>query len=109
MSRDGNSGSMWGPFVGAALCKLPKVVSSFANSHDGFRGSVLVRVSLHNVGEERMTFDHLGDAFFADPSPNDFRCIAEVVSTERLFVFGRCLRTVPWLTATNLSPASKPY
>jgi hypothetical protein len=100
------------PYYSTAICFRPVKVLHCAESFyaaTSFRGSVLVRVSLHNVGEERMTFDHLGDAFFADPSPNDFRCIAEVASTERLFVFGRCLRTVPWLTVTNLSPASKPY
>jgi hypothetical protein len=50
----------------------------------GFRGAVLVRVSLHNLTGESMTFYRLGGVFFDDLSPNDFRCIAEVVSTERV-------------------------
>jgi hypothetical protein len=50
----------------------------------GFHGTVLVRVSLHNVREERMTFYRIGVPFFDDLSPDNFRCIAEIVSTERV-------------------------
>jgi hypothetical protein len=50
----------------------------------GFHGTAWVRVSLHNVAGERMTFYRLGGLFFDDMSPDNFRCIAEVVSTERL-------------------------
>jgi hypothetical protein len=44
------------------------------------------------VAEERMTFYRLGGAFFDDLSPDDFRCIAEVVSTERLVEVDRIAR-----------------
>ena len=66
-----------------SLCKFLYCAESFYRT-TGFQGSVLVRVSLHNVAEERMTFYRLGVVFFDDLSPNDFRCIAEVVSAERL-------------------------
>jgi hypothetical protein len=66
-----------------SLCKLLCCAEGFYGAR-GFRGTVLVRVSLHNVSGERMTFYRLGGIFFDDLGPNDFRCIAEVVSTERL-------------------------
>ena len=65
------------------LCKFLDCAESFYRV-TGFRGTVLVRVSLHNVAEERMTFYRLSVPFLDDLSPNDFRCIAEVVSMERL-------------------------
>jgi len=66
-----------------SLCKLLCCAESFYAAR-GFRGTALIRVSLHNVAEERMTFYRLGGFFYQDLSPDDFRCIAEVVSTERL-------------------------
>jgi hypothetical protein len=66
-----------------SLCKFLFCAESFYGA-TGFRGTVLVRVSLHNVAEERMTFYRIRGVIFDDLLPDDFRCIAEVVSTERL-------------------------
>jgi hypothetical protein len=66
-----------------SLSKFLYCAESFYGAR-GFRGTVLVRVSLHNVAGERMTFYRLGEMFLDDLAPNDFRCIAEVVSTERV-------------------------
>ncbi len=74
-----------------SLCKFLYCAESFYRA-TGFRGTVLVRVSLHNVAEERMTFYRLGGVFFDDLSPNDFRCISEVVSTERVAEVDRIVR-----------------
>jgi hypothetical protein len=65
------------------LCKLLYCAESLYRAR-GFRGTVLVRVSLHNVAEERMTFYRRDGFFFDELSPDDFRCIAEAVSVERL-------------------------
>jgi Putative DNA-binding domain len=65
------------------LCKFLCCAESFYGA-TGFRGTVLARVSLHNVAEQRMTFYRIRGMIYEDLSPNDFRCIAEVVSTERL-------------------------
>jgi hypothetical protein len=66
-----------------SLCKLLYCTEPFYRD-TGFRGTLLVRVSLHNVAGELMTFYRLDGLFFQDLSPNDFRCVAEVVSTERV-------------------------
>lgn len=80
--RDGPPVLLYGDLF-HSLSKFLYCAESFYGA-SGFRGTVLVRVSLHNVAQERMTFYRLGDLFFHDLSPDDFRCIAEVVSTERL-------------------------
>jgi Schlafen, AlbA_2 len=80
--RDGQPVLLYGDLF-HSLCKFLYCAESFYDVR-GFRGTVLVRVSLHNVAGELMTFYRLGGLFFDDLSPNDFRCIAEVVSTERL-------------------------
>jgi hypothetical protein len=66
-----------------SLCKFLYCAEGFYGA-TGFRGTVLIRVSLHNVAEQRMTFYRIRGMIYEDLSPNDFRCIAEVVSTERL-------------------------
>jgi len=66
-----------------SLCKFLYCAESFYRA-TGFRGTVLIRVSLHNVAEQRMTFYRIRGVIYEDLSLNDFRCIAEVVSTERL-------------------------
>jgi hypothetical protein len=66
-----------------SLCKFLHCAEGFYGV-TGFRGTVLIRVSLHNVAEERMTFYRLDSFFFGDLSPNDFRCISEVISIERI-------------------------
>jgi hypothetical protein len=66
-----------------SLCKFLYCAESLYRL-TGFRGAVSVRVSLHNVAEELMTFYRLGGPFFDDLSPEDFRCISEVVSAERV-------------------------
>jgi hypothetical protein len=71
-----------------SLCKFLYCAESFYGAK-GFRGTVLIRVSLNNVAGERMTFYRLGGMFLDDLSPNDFRCIAEVVSTERVVELDR--------------------
>jgi hypothetical protein len=65
------------------LCKFLYCAENFYRA-TGFHGALLVHVSLHNVAGERMTFYRLGGMIMEDVSPDDFRCIAEVVSTERL-------------------------
>jgi hypothetical protein len=74
-----------------SLCKFLYCAERFYCA-TRFRGSVLVRVSLHNVADERMTFYRLGGPFFDDVSPNDFRCISEIVSTERVVEVDRIIR-----------------
>lgn len=74
-----------------SLCKSLYCAASFYGA-TGFRGTVLVRVSLHNVAGELMTFYRIGGLFYDDVSPNDFRCIAEVVSVERLVEVDRIVR-----------------
>jgi hypothetical protein len=71
-----------------SLCKFFYCSENFYDAK-GFRGSVLVRVSLHNVAGEAMTFYRLQGVFYDGLSPNDFRCISEVVSTERLLEVNR--------------------
>jgi hypothetical protein len=71
-----------------SLSKFLYCAESFYRA-TGFRGSVLAGVSLHNVSEQRMTFYRLGGIFFDDLSPNDFRCITEVVSTDRILEVDR--------------------
>ena len=66
-----------------SVCKFLYCAESFYGAI-GFRGAVLVRVSLHNVTDERMTFYRIRSPILEDLSPNDFRCISEVVSTERV-------------------------
>jgi hypothetical protein len=66
-----------------SLCKFLCCAESLYGAK-GFRGTVLIRVSLHNVAEERMTFYRIKSMFLDNVSPNEFRCIAEAVSTERL-------------------------
>jgi len=66
-----------------SLCKFLYCAESFYGAK-GFRGTVLIRVSLHNVAEERMTFYRIRGVILEDLSPDDFRCISEVVSTERV-------------------------
>jgi len=70
------------------LCKFLYCAENFYCA-TGFRGTVLIRVSLHNVAEERMTFYRIRSVILEDVSPNDFRCIAEVVSTEQLVAVDR--------------------
>jgi Schlafen, AlbA_2 len=65
-----------------SLCKFLNCAESFYRT-GGFRGTALIRVSLHNVAGERMTFFRLEGLFLGALSPNDFRCLAEIVSTER--------------------------
>jgi hypothetical protein len=74
-----------------SLCKFLYCAESFYGA-TGFRGTVLVRVSLHNVAGERMTFYRIRSVILEDASPDDFRCIAEVVSTERLVEVDRIVR-----------------
>jgi hypothetical protein len=74
-----------------SLCKFLYCAASFYGA-TGFRGTVLVRVSLHNVAGELMTFYRIGGLIYDDVSPNDFRCIAEVVSVERLVEVDRIVR-----------------
>lgn len=74
------------------LCKFLYCADRFYRGM-GFRGTVLIRVSLHNVAGQRMTFYRLGGLFFDDLSPNDFRCIADVVSAERLVDVDRIARS----------------
>jgi hypothetical protein len=74
-----------------SLCKFLCCAESFYGA-TGFRGTVLVRVSLHNVAGERMTFNRIRGVILEDVSPDDFRCIAEVVSTERLVEVDRIVR-----------------
>lgn len=71
-----------------SLCKLLYCADSFYSA-SGFRGTLSVRVSLHNVANERMTFFRIRGVFLDDLSPNDFRCIADVVSVERLVAVDR--------------------
>lgn len=65
------------------LCKVLCCAHAFY-SMTGFKGSVLSRVSLHNVDEKRMTFYRLGAVIAETAAADDFRCIADVVSAERL-------------------------
>jgi hypothetical protein len=71
-----------------SLCKFFYCAESFYGAK-GFRGTVLIRVSLHNVAEERMTFYHIRGVILEDLSPDDFRRISEVVSTERVLEVDR--------------------
>ena len=73
------------------LCKFLYCAESFYGA-TGFRGTVLVRVSLHNVAGERMTFYRIRSVILEDASPDDFRCIAEVVSTEQVVEVDRIVR-----------------
>ncbi len=66
-----------------SLCKFLYCAESFYRL-TGFRGDVLVQVSLHNVAGERMTFYRIESLFLGDLSPDDFRCISEAVSVERV-------------------------
>ena len=74
-----------------SLCKFLYCAESFYGA-TGFRGAVLVRVSLHNVAGERMTFYRIRGVILEDVSPDDFRCIAGVVSTEQLVEVDRIVR-----------------
>jgi hypothetical protein len=74
-----------------SLCKFLCCAESFYRAK-GFRGSALIRVSLHNVAEERMTFYPIRSVLLENVSPNDFRCIAETVSTERMVEVDRIVR-----------------
>jgi hypothetical protein len=66
-----------------SLCKFLYCAEHFYRA-TGFRGDVLIRVWLHNVAGERMTFYRLGGMILENVTPDDFRCIAQVVSAERL-------------------------
>lgn len=66
-----------------SLCKFLCCAEGFYGA-TGFRGTALVRVSLHNVAGERMTFYRIRGPLSEDVSPNDFTCIADSVSAERL-------------------------
>jgi hypothetical protein len=80
--RDGQPVLLYGDLF-HSLTKFLYCAEGFYRA-TGFHGTASVRVSLHNVAGERMTFYRLGGLFFDDLSPENFRCIAEVVSTERL-------------------------
>ncbi len=64
------------------LCKFLYCAHSFYRA-TGFHGGLLVQASLRNVANERMTFYRIENVALEGLSPNDFRCIADVVSTER--------------------------
>ena len=66
-----------------SLCKFLFCADNFYHAK-GFRGAAWLHVSLHNVAGHAMTFYRLDAITSYDLSPNDFRCIAEGVSTERL-------------------------
>ena len=71
-----------------SLCKLLCCAEGFYGV-TGFRGTALVRVSLHNVAGGRMTFFHIRGPLSDSVSPNDFACIADTVSAERLVAVNR--------------------
>jgi hypothetical protein len=66
-----------------SLCKFLCCAERFYSAK-GFCGTALIRVSLHNVAGERMTFYPVRSVLLENVSPDNFRCITEVVSTERL-------------------------